>query len=77
MRTVQQERARFSWLSPREFGEAIGVTDQQVRELIAEGWFRTDGKVPECINVALPSAKAPRWHISPAALDRFLRERAA
>jgi hypothetical protein len=73
MRSAEAERARFTWLTPKAFGERLGVSDQHVRDLIAKGWF---GK-GECIDVSLPGAKVKRYHIAPAALDRFLRERAA
>jgi hypothetical protein len=71
------ERARWSWLTTRSFGEAIGTEEAHVRSMIAEGWFKRDGDVPECLNVAKPGAKKPEYRIHPNAVRRFYRERAA
>lgn len=77
MRTKNAERARFNWLTTRAFADAIGVEREQVLALIHGDWFRHDGPVPECLNVALPSAKRPEYRIHPSAVTRFYRERAA
>lgn len=77
-RTKEAERARYAWLTTRSFADATGVQDEQVRALIAEGWFKeTKEGVPECLNVSRPNAKRPEYRIHPAALTRFYRERAA
>lgn len=77
MRTKEQERARYNWMSTRAFADAIGTEEEHVRSLIAEGWFRHTGDIPECMNVARPEAKRPEYRIHPNALKRFYRERAA
>lgn len=76
MRTVAQERARYGWLTTSAFADAIGVESEQVRAMIRDGWFKNDGEVPECIDVALQSAERREYRIHPAALKRFYRERA-
>lgn len=77
MRTKEAERARYNWLTPRSFADAIGVEEEQVRVMIREGWFRRDTDIPECLDVKRPEAKRPEYRIHPAALKRFYRERAA
>ena len=71
------ERARYAWLTTSAFGDAIGVEEEQVRTFISDGWFKKDGPVPECINVARPAAKRPEYRIHPDAVKRFYKERAA
>lgn len=80
MRTRQQERRRWTGLSPREFGEATGQSEDAVRNLIAAGWFgwlkEGDRRVPECMDVRGHGAKRPEYKIHPSAVDRYQRERA-
>lgn len=75
-RTPQQERARHGWLSTRAFAEKIGASPDHVYGLVAAEWFRRDADPPECIDVALPGARRPEYRFSPAAVTRFLKERA-
>lgn len=75
MRPQSVERARYGWMTTREFAEAIGARREHVARMIRDGWFRSDATPPECINVS--RAERPEYRISPAALKRFYRERAA
>lgn len=67
----------YNGLSTTEFGERTGQSAEQVRELIAAGWFddkEKDGK-PLLLDIAGPAAKQPRYKILPAAVDVFFKER--
>jgi ribosomal protein L19E len=67
MRTKEQEVARWTWLTPAEFGERFGgVTDEHVRRMIADGTFRKG----EVLNVA--RGRGREYRISHSALDRLL-----
>ena len=77
MRTVKQERARYQWLTPRQWGEQSGCSASHVRALIKAGWFKEESdEQPECINVGLPSAKQKTYLLSPESLKRWFAERA-
>jgi hypothetical protein len=77
-RSKEADRARYGWLSPRDFGDRVGLSESSVREqLIGGGWFRLlTGGVPECMDVRKPGAKNPEYRIHPKALERYYRERA-
>lgn len=77
MRTVEQERARYTWMTPRQFGEAIGVGEEHVRDLIRDGVFPADADPPEVLDVRRPGSRRPEYRLSAEALARFYRERAA
>jgi hypothetical protein len=80
MRTRQQRsQFRFNGLTTGEFAERTGQSPQQVRDLIASGWFgwTEDGSVPECLDVSSEGSRVPSWRIHPNAVKRFYQERAA
>lgn len=76
MRTAKQERARYQWLTPRQFGERVGMGEDKVRELIRAGWFGVQDGTPECIDTRLPGRPSPEYRVHPDAVGRFFRERA-
>jgi hypothetical protein len=81
-RTRQQERMRYQGLSPRAFGEAVGLSEGSVREMIEVGWFRWTAdvagqkKTPECMDVRKPGGQRAEYRIKASAVDRYHRERA-
>lgn len=80
MRTRQKEAQRsqykYNGLTPREFGERIGLSEDAVRGMIADGWFRwTEGR-PECLDVRKVGGQRPEYRILPSAVDRYFEERA-
>ena len=75
-RSSKQEQARFTWLTPRQWGERTGTSANHVRALVASGWFRHEDAQPECIDVSLPGSKQPEYRLSPASLERWFSERA-
>ena len=80
MRTRRQEQYRYNGLSPREFAERTGQSEDGVRRLIASGWFgwTEDGKlrVPECLDVRKVGGQRAEYRIHPNAVQRYYRERA-
>lgn len=76
MRTVQAEKARYQWLTPKQWGEQTGCSASHIRALIKSGWFRHDGEQPECVDVSLPGARHPTYFLSPESLKRWFAERA-
>lgn len=80
MRTRKMQcQFRYNGLTTREFGERTGQSPQQVRALIAGGWFgwTEDGTVPECLDISAEGSRIPSWRIHPNAVKRFYQERAA
>lgn len=71
-RTREQVQAQYTWMSPADFGESTGTSEEHVRRLIADRWFRPG----EVINVARNPAKHREYRIRPEAVERFLAERA-
>jgi excisionase family DNA binding protein len=65
----EQERARYTWLTPSEVAERIGVESvDTVRELIRDGHLAPPGVMD------VSRSSRPRYRISPEAVDRFIRE---
>ena len=78
MRTRQQHQYAYTGLSTGEFAERTGQSVQQVRALIASGWFAwTADGLPECLDVSNPGSRQPTWKIHTSAVKRFYQERAA
>ncbi len=78
MRTRRDYQYAYNGLTTAEFGARIGIAAEQVREMIAAGWFgwTKDGQ-PECLDIRSPGAKQPTYRIHPDAVKRFYLERAA
>lgn len=82
MRTRQQEQYRYNALTPRAFAERAGLSEERVRRLIHDGWFRwtrdpdEPKETPECLDVRRVDAKKPVYRIKKSAVDRWFRDRA-
>lgn len=76
MRTRAQHKARYNGLSPRQFAERIGTSEEHVRGLIRDGWFVWVDGIPECQDVRRVGAGRPEYRIEAGAVDRWFRERA-
>lgn len=83
MRTRQQEQQRFNGLTPRQFGERIGLSEDAVRGLIRDGWFAWTTEegareaTPECTDNRCVGGQRPEYRIKPSAVRRWFKERAA
>ena len=81
-RTRQQESARYNGLTPRQFGERVGLSEDAVRQLIRDEWFRwteepgQKGATPECTDVRKVGGQRPEYRIKPSAVTRWFAERA-
>lgn len=80
-RTKAAERARYTGMSPSEFGAAVGVSAETVRSLIGGGWFgwtrdARGNQVPECMDARGAGSRRAEYRIHPNAVERFFEERA-
>lgn len=65
MRTREQERARYAWMTLDEAAlELGGVSVTHVMRLVEDGDLRAR-------NVARRGAKRPSWRIDPETVERF------
>lgn len=80
-RTRQQERARYTGLSPQEFGDAVGVSTERVYQAIDDRWFgwtrdSYGRRVPECQDVRKLGGKRAEYRIHSNAVARWFEEHA-
>lgn len=78
MRTAAQEKARFTWLTPRDFAVRVGIVNddgepmaERVRGIIHSGESEAL-RPPYVMDVSRSSQ--PRYMIRPDAVDVFIEE---
>ena len=64
MRTAEQERARFNWITTGEAGKRLGVKPAKVRELIGR-------KKLTALNVN-EGGSQPSYMVDPVSVDAYL-----
>lgn len=73
MRTADQDRAAFNWITTAEFGRRIGgekpASASHVRRLIHAGKIR-----PDMVMVLNPGSLRADYRINPAAVEAFRRD---
>lgn len=78
---VMRQRAIYGGLSPRVFGEQIGMSAEGVYDLIRGGWFgwtkdQYGNRIPECQDTRKPGSGHAQYKIHPSAVGRWFAERA-
>lgn len=76
MRTREQHVYAYNGLTTGEFAARTGQSAQQVRDMIAAGWFKvTADGMPECLDIRGAGSKQPTYRIHAGAVERFYAER--
>ena len=66
MRTVEEQNARYNWLTPEQFAAEFGLTGEYVRSLIRDGELGEKGEIMD-----VGRGGRHRYRIHPRALARF------
>lgn len=69
LRTIEEERARYNWLTPGQFAEEVGVSEEYIRSLIRDGELGGGGDV---MDVGRRGRRMYRLH--PRTLEKFRRD---
>lgn len=65
---AERQRARYRWLTPRQVGEALGVSTEHARQLIA-------GSALRAIDVRRPGSNHAEYRVAQEWVDAFIAER--